>query len=98
MAKRLRPHHQEDVKAKIQASQLINFVQNHALNGGEVNQTRIDAAKFLLNKVVSNAPTEIDKKTEHSGTVNHAHVVVPDLTKDEWMASHGLGTTSGAAE
>lgn len=60
MAARLRPSHQEDVKAKIQATQLVNFLQNHALDGKKVvDSTRIDAAKFLLNKVLSNAPTEI---------------------------------------
>jgi hypothetical protein len=60
MAARLRPRHQEEVKAKIQASQLLNFLQKHALNGKDVvNPTRIDAAKFLLNKLLSNAPTEV---------------------------------------
>lgn len=59
MAARLNNRHQEDVKKKIQASQLINFLQNHALKGKQTDSTRIDAAKFLLNKVISNAPTEI---------------------------------------
>ena len=67
MAARLRKTHQEDVKAKIQASQLINFLQNHALNDDPASSTRIDAAKFLLNKLVSNAPT--DTTVEHSGEV-----------------------------
>ena len=64
MAARLRPRHQEDVKAKIQAIQLINLLQNHALTGFhndvEVSQTRIDAAKFLLNKVIANPPAEVN--------------------------------------
>jgi hypothetical protein len=60
MAARLRPRHQEDVKQKIRATQLVNFLQDHALDGKEVAQpTRIDAAKFLLNKLLSNAPTEV---------------------------------------
>lgn len=63
MAARLRKTHQEDVKAKIQASQLINFLQNHALKDDSASPTRIDAAKFLLNKLVSNAPA----LNEHSG-------------------------------
>ena len=67
MAARLRKTHQEDVKAKIQASQFINFLQDHALSDKEASSTRIDAAKFLLNKLVSNAPT--DSTVEHSGTV-----------------------------
>lgn len=60
MAARLRKTHQEDVKAKIQASQLVNFLQNHALSDEPATSTRIDAAKFLLNKTLSNAPTDLD--------------------------------------
>ena len=67
MAARLRKSHQEDVKAKIQASHLVNFLQNHALNGDDANSTRIDAAKFLLNKVIGNPV--VDTTVEHSGEV-----------------------------
>lgn len=59
MAARLRPRHQEEVKAKIQASQLVNLLQDHALKGRELDSTRVDSAKFLLNKLLSNAPTEV---------------------------------------
>lgn len=58
MAARMRKSHQEDVRAKIQASQLINFLQKHALEGGTVDTTRVDAAKFLLNKAIANPPSE----------------------------------------
>lgn len=58
MAARLNNRHQESVKAKIQASQLINRVQNHALGELELTPTQLDACKFLLNKIISNAPTE----------------------------------------
>lgn len=49
-ARTLRPRHQEEVKTKIQTSQLVNFLQNHALGklDGEVSSTRIDAAKALI--------------------------------------------------
>jgi hypothetical protein len=59
MADRLNKLHQESVKQKIQVSQLINLLQKHALNDSDLSTTRIDAAKFLLNKRLSNAPTEI---------------------------------------
>lgn len=51
MARRtLRPRHQEEVKAKIQTSQLVNFLQDHALRGDEskIDATRIRAAEILL--------------------------------------------------
>ena len=58
MAARLRPRHQEEVRAKIQSVQLINFVQTFALTGldtggQEVNPARIQAAKILLDKSVA---------------------------------------------
>lgn len=67
MAARLRQTHQEDVKKKIQASQLVNRIQNHALGETEMTSTQLDAAKFLLNKLISNAPTE--QSVEHSGAI-----------------------------
>jgi len=33
MAERLRKRHQDEVRTKIQTSQLINVLQDHALNG-----------------------------------------------------------------
>lgn len=70
MAARLRKTHQEDVKKKIQASQLINFLQNHALTeGSEASQSRVDAAKFLLNKIISNAPQQTELTGEDGGPI-----------------------------
>ena len=65
-ARTLRPKHQEEVKTKIQTSQLINLLQNHALGNSEneLKPSQLDAAKFLLNKTISNAPTEVAQKTE----------------------------------
>lgn len=42
--------HQEDVRKKIQTSQLINVLQNHALEGGEFSPTRMKAIEILLRK------------------------------------------------
>lgn len=56
MAKRLNPRHQESVRAKIQASQLINRLQNHANGKNKMTATQIRAAEILLSKSVSNAP------------------------------------------
>ena len=59
MAARLRTNHQDDVRAKIQASQLINRLQGHA--NGEVDMTvsQIQAAKILLDKSLGNAPQQL---------------------------------------
>lgn len=65
MAARLNPKNQESVRAKIQGSQLVNLLQNHALNDTEIAESRLNAAKFLLGKVLSNPPEQV----EHAGTV-----------------------------
>ncbi len=52
MAARLRKNHQDEVRAKIQASQLINVLQKHALEGGEFESTRLKAIEILLRKSI----------------------------------------------
>jgi hypothetical protein len=44
--------HQEDVRKKIQASQLLNVLQDHALNGGDLAPTRLKAIEILLKKTL----------------------------------------------
>lgn len=68
MATRLRKNHQDDVRTKIQASQLINRLQDHALGNleKELTGTQLKAIEILLRKSVpdlsqlqiSNAPGE----------------------------------------
>lgn len=53
MAARLRKNHQDEVRAKIQASQLINVLQNHALGvTEELSSSRLKAIEILLRKSV----------------------------------------------
>jgi hypothetical protein len=56
MAARLNRRHQEFVKAKIQGDHLIDRLKKHIDNEIEMTPTQIDAAKFLLNKIIGNAP------------------------------------------
>jgi hypothetical protein len=57
MPARLNRMHTESVIQKIKASQLLNFLQDHAVDGkySKVAKTRIDAAKFLLERVLARA-------------------------------------------
>ena len=55
MAARLRKTHQDEVRTKIQASQLINVLQNHALGiekegTKELSASRLKAIEILLKK------------------------------------------------
>jgi hypothetical protein len=67
MAERLRKTHQDDVRAKIQTSQLINRLNKHIDGEIELTALQQDAIKFLINKTLSNAAT--DSTVEHSGNV-----------------------------
>lgn len=80
----------ENWRKKIQASMLINRLEDHALGIVEMTNTQISAAKILLDKVVSNAPTEVKQETEHSGTVHVEHSKRPKLSRDEWLKLNGL--------
>ena len=55
MAARLRAKHQDEVRAKIQATQLINVLQNHALglNDKDLPASRLKAIEILLRKSVA---------------------------------------------
>ena len=54
MAARLNKLHTEEIRSKIQASQLINVLQNHALGDGpEISPSRMKAIEILLRKSVA---------------------------------------------
>lgn len=51
-ARTLRIKHSDEVRAKIQASQLINRLQNHVLGDGKLTELQLKAAKILLDKAL----------------------------------------------
>lgn len=59
MAERMRKTHQDDVRKKIQVSNIINRLQKHINGKVEMSPTQVTSAKILLDKSVSNAPTEL---------------------------------------
>lgn len=54
MAARIRKNHQDSVRERIQASQLINVLQNHALGKStdEITSSRLKAIEILLRKSI----------------------------------------------
>ena len=52
MAARLRTTHQDDVRAKIQTSQLINRLTDHALGLIELSPTQVRAIEILIRKTL----------------------------------------------
>jgi hypothetical protein len=74
MASRIRAYHQDEIRAKIQASQLVNVLQNHALGLSEdLSPTRMKAIEILLRKSLSDLSSiqltgDSDKPIEHKVT------------------------------
>lgn len=76
MAARLRKNHQEDVRLKIQASQIINRLQSHFNGDIELTASQIQTAKILLDKSISNAPTITETDLTVSGAFDVRNIVV----------------------
>lgn len=71
MAKRKQLFHPEEVKQKIQASQLINRLQEHVFsNEPTMDGTQVNAALRLLGKVVPDL-----KAVEHTGTGENGEII-----------------------
>lgn len=51
-ARKLRPFHTDEIRAKIQASQLINRLTDHALGKVDLSPTQVKAIEVLLKKSV----------------------------------------------
>ena len=68
MATRLKARHQDDVRAKIQTSQLINRLTEQALNPdvAEISPTRLKAIEILLRKSLPDLSA-----VTHSGDENN---------------------------
>jgi hypothetical protein len=62
MAARIRKTHQDDVRAKIQASQIVNRLTKHILGEIEMTSAQVQSARILLDKSVPNLSS-----VEHGG-------------------------------
>lgn len=51
-ARTLRPKHSDEVRSKIQASQLINRLSDHVNGKVELSSTQVKAAEILLKKSI----------------------------------------------
>ena len=51
-ARTLRPKHSDEIRTKIQASQLINRLQGHVMGTVKMSPTQVKAAQILLSKSV----------------------------------------------
>ena len=72
MAARLNRRHQDSVRDKIQASQLVNRLENHALGEVELSTTQIKAIEILLRKTIPDlSAVQVDGDGE-GGPLRHS--------------------------
>lgn len=82
--------HDEETRAKIQASQLINRLQSHVFDNVEMSATQLKAAEILLRKTLPDlTAAEITQET----TVRYvARLPEKTRTVDEWQQQHSQPT------
>jgi hypothetical protein len=66
MAARIRKNHQDEVRAKIQASQLVNRLMTHIEGKTQLAPTQLTAIKILLDKSLPNL-SDIKMETSSQG-------------------------------
>lgn len=82
MAARLNPRHQEMVRDKIQASQLVNALESHVLKGKKMGPSQVTAALGLLKKCVPDLThAELTGKNGAALIPRKVHVYFP-TTRD----------------
>ena len=73
-ARKMLKHHQDDVRKKIQVSAIFNRLQKHLDGDVELTPTQVQAARILLDKAVSNAPTDINSNNSGDINLNIKHI------------------------
>jgi len=70
MAARIRKTHQDEVRTKIQTSQLLNRLQNHAFGEVELNATQLRAIEILLRKSLPDL-SQVEVVGDDGGAIKH---------------------------
>jgi len=70
-ARKLRPFHTDEIRAKIQASQLINRLTDHAFDKVDLSSTQLKAIEILLRKSVPDlSAVDINANLTGETTIN----------------------------
>jgi hypothetical protein len=73
MAARLRPHHQDEIRAKIKTSQLVNRLEDHAFGNIELSPSQVRSIEVLLKKTISDLQSvQLTGELEHDVKVTGA--------------------------
>lgn len=95
MAARLNLKHQADIRAKIQASQLVNVLQQHIFEGRDLKKSQVSAAIALLRKTVPDL-------SQVQGMMTNVNINASDVSDAELAAiiagDHAAGSSDRVAE
>lgn len=69
MAERLNRNHSESCIKRIKASQLLNRIQNHGLGLEDMTKTQLQAACFLVERILARAVAPQDVNLKANVTV-----------------------------
>lgn len=65
MAARLRPRHQDDIRAKIKVSNIIDRLEKHISGDIELSPTQVTSARILLDKTMASlSATEVSGNSD----------------------------------
>ena len=69
MARRLNPRNAESVRDRIKVTQLVERLQKHGLGEVEMTKTQVQAASFLINKIMPNPPERRELSGPEGGAI-----------------------------
>lgn len=78
-ARKLRPFHSDEIRAKIQASQLINRLTDHAFGKIELSPAQVQSIKILLGKSVADLSSV--QLTGPGDQGEHLHKIVREIVR-----------------
>lgn len=95
MATRKQLWHPDEVRQKIQTSQLINRLNSHAIGDVELSPTQVKAIEILLRKTMPDL-SSVDSTV--SGQVNTYVLSDKPMSNDEWETAYGVAAADRPAK
>lgn len=94
MAARKNVANNQRARERIQTTQLINRLTNHALGKLKLEPTQVKSIEILLKKTLP----DLAQMTVEGGDkpIQYAQVSSEPLTADEWLTKHGPGALKPA--
>jgi hypothetical protein len=87
--------HDEETRAKIKTSQLVNRLYAHAVGEVQLEPTQVKAIEILLRKTMPDL-SAIDATL--SGEVTNYVLSDKPMSDDEWETAYGVESTAGASK